>query len=58
MGEIWFDDEIGFGEFCETRTLDGGLRFKYADIPGWVIFHFIEGNPDVQVEGENIVPFR
>ncbi len=56
VGEIWFDDEIGFGEFCENRTLDGGLRFKYSDVPGWVVFHFIQGNPDVQVRGENIVP--
>ena len=57
VGDIWFDDEIGFGEFCEESYVNGPT-FKYADVPGWVIFHFAEGNPEVQSVRDNIVPAR
>ena len=54
-GEIWFDDEIGFGEFGEEGSYEDGLHFRYAEVPGWVIFHFAEGNPDVQAIGDRIL---
>lgn len=54
VGDIWFDDEIGFGEFCEENS--DSLAFRYAEQPGWVIFHFAEGDPAVQVTGDRIVP--
>ena len=54
VGDIWFDDEIGFGEFCEENN--GSLVFRYAEQPGWVIFHFAEGDPAVQITGDRIVP--
>ncbi len=57
-GDIWFDDEIGFGEFGEAHSYEDGLHFRYKEVPGWVIFHFAEGNPEVQSFVENIVPTR
>ena len=55
-GDIWFDDEIGFGEFGEPGSYEEGLRFVYTEVPCWVIFHFAEGNPEVQNFGDRIVP--
>ena len=47
-GDIWFDDEIGFGEFGETHEYENGLRFKYSDEITWVIFYTMHGNPETQ----------
>ena len=55
-GDIWFDDEIGFGEFGESSSYPDGLQFRYMEVPGWVFFHFAEGNPEVQNIADRIVP--
>ena len=55
-GDIWFDDEIGFGEFGESASYPDGLEFRYMEIPSWVLFHFAEGNPEVQNIADRIVP--
>ena len=55
-GDIWFDDEIGFGEFGESSSYTDGLQFRYMEVPGWVFFHFAEGNPEVQNIADRIVP--
>ena len=57
-GDIWFDDEIGFGEFGESSSYPDGLEFRYMEIPSWVLFHFAEGNPEVQNIADRIVPTR
>ena len=55
-GDIWFDDEIGFGEFGESSSYPDGLQFRYTEVPSWVLFHFAEGNPEVQNIADRIVP--
>ena len=55
-GDIWFDDEIGFGEFGESASYPDGLQFRYMEVPSRVLFHFAEGNPEVQNIADRIVP--
>lgn len=39
LGEIWFDDEIGFGDFCEDYPNVQTLDIKYVSDGSWVTYY-------------------
>ena len=36
IGQVWFDDEIGFGELCSEHQFSGELEFKTTQDNAWI----------------------
>ncbi len=39
VGDIWFNDKVGFGDFCEEYDLDETLDIPYTSSGGWVTYY-------------------
>lgn len=42
IGYLWLDDEIGFGDFYKSNTVDDDVEFKSESYSGWVSHDTIE----------------
>lgn len=42
IGYLWLDNEIGFGDFYKSNTVDDDVKFKSESFSGWVSHDTIE----------------
>jgi len=42
IGDIWFGDKVGFGDFCESYSYSDTLLIKYTASGGWVTYYYYE----------------
>ena len=42
IGDVWFSDEIGFGDYCSVGSFDENIEFKVTQAGNWVTYYYFE----------------